>query len=106
MEKKRAADRHAQRVLREKTKKHIEELEQKVFELTNKSVHESALEKAKKRTLELEAELRELKVIAALRKSENTTIARASGFGKSHLEIPSSSRDLAFKAPDVGMNAL
>ena len=63
MEKKRAADRHAQRVLREKTRRHIEELEQKVQELSDDTKDGAALEAAKKRTLELETELRELRAL-------------------------------------------
>jgi len=68
--KKRAADRHAQRVLREKTKRHIEELEQKVQELSDKGGQESALEAARKRTLELESELQNLRALQALKASK------------------------------------
>jgi hypothetical protein len=72
LEKKRAADRHAQRVLREKTKRHIEELEEKVAALSNQNGQEAALKAAKKRTLELENELAELRTLYEQKSTEGT----------------------------------
>ncbi|KAH7330459.1 hypothetical protein BKA65DRAFT_480603 [Rhexocercosporidium sp. MPI-PUGE-AT-0058] len=59
---KRAADRRSQQILRQKTRDHIESLEERVREL---SEQQSELDLAKRRTVELEEELRNLKAILA-----------------------------------------
>ncbi|PVH71094.1 hypothetical protein DL98DRAFT_660830 [Cadophora sp. DSE1049] len=59
---KRAADRKSQQILREKTRRHIESLEERVRELQDQ---ESELERAKRRTVELEEELRSLQAVLA-----------------------------------------
>ncbi|KAK0128758.1 hypothetical protein ONS95_000709 [Cadophora gregata] len=60
--KKRAADRKSQQILREKTRRHIEGLEARVRELQDQELE---LERARRRTAELEEELRRLRSIIA-----------------------------------------
>ncbi|KAH7383519.1 hypothetical protein BKA64DRAFT_160653 [Cadophora sp. MPI-SDFR-AT-0126] len=59
---KRAADRKSQQILREKTRRRIESLEERIRELQDQ---ESALKGAKRRNVELEEELRSLKAVLA-----------------------------------------
>lgn len=65
---KRAADRHAQQVLRQKTKRRIEELEKRIQELSQAPDEDLALQAAQQRTADLEKKLQELQSIYMVRK--------------------------------------
>lgn len=66
---KRANDREAQRVIRQKRKNYIASLEERIIELSTKEDSDISLEEVQRRNLELEEELRLLR--ETLNKSED-----------------------------------
>lgn len=62
---KRANDREAQRLIRQRTKEHIEQLETRVRELSQRQEESGELEEVWKRNLQLEHELKQLRETTA-----------------------------------------
>lgn len=63
---KRANDREAQRLIRQRTKDHIEQLEHRIQELSGDRGEDGELHELRRRNSELKKELRDLKEIRAL----------------------------------------
>ena len=81
---KRANDREAQRAIRQRTREHIERLENRIKELSeNNPESDAALEAVQRRNAELEEELRYLRRFTLFGMAERSSSPSSSGHGKS-----------------------